>query len=134
MQLIETPQLPRTPRRDGWTAARRARFLEHLAAGLDVKRACALVGLSRPKAYALRGRDAAFAAAWEEARRAARAAADETFLALLPDTLRSVMAELPRARDIRPEDFSPRTVSGLSGPCHLIRAASGARHGMGGGR
>ena len=41
MQLIDTPQLPRTPRRDGWTLARRERFLEHLAAGLDVKRACA---------------------------------------------------------------------------------------------
>ena len=33
-----TPEPPRTPRRDGWTPARRERFLEHLAAGLDVKR------------------------------------------------------------------------------------------------
>jgi hypothetical protein len=139
MQLVETPQSPRKPRRDGWTPARRAQFLGHLAAGLDVKRACALVGLSRQKAYALRGRDAAFAAAWDKARRAARAAADEAFLALLPEKLRRTMSDLsaachlPRAQvgvagsaqvaegdsEQGPADFDPRTVSVLSGTCHL---------------
>src|SRR5690606_3454858 len=41
MQLIATPQPLRRPRRDGWTPARREQFLEHLAAGLDARRACA---------------------------------------------------------------------------------------------
>lgn len=92
MQLIEIPQSPRSPRRDGWTPARREQFLEHLVTGLDVKRACALVGLSRQKAYTLRGRDAAFAAAWHEARRAARANREAACLALLPEKLRRTLS------------------------------------------
>jgi len=135
----QTPRTPRTPRRDGWTPARRERFLGHLAAGLDVKRACALVAMSRQKAYALRGRDAAFAAAWDEALRAAQGNREAELLALLPEKLRRTMSDLsaachlPRAQvgaagsaqvaegdsEQGPADFDPRTVSGLSGTCHL---------------
>jgi hypothetical protein len=80
-----------------------------LAAGLDVRRACAGVGLSCQAAYTLRRRDPAFAQAWDGALRSARAAEGEAFLALLPEWLR-------------------RTVSGLSGECKLRDAGGGAEH------
>ena len=95
-------------RRDGWTAERRQRFLELLTAGLDVRRACARVGLSRQSAYALRRREAGFARAWDEALQSARAAEDEKFLAMLPERLR-------------------RTMSELSGECKLGGVASAAQ-------
>ena len=96
-------------RRDGWTEARRRRFLELLAAGRDVRRACAGVGLSRQAAYTLRRRDPAFAQAWEGALRSARAADEQAFLAMLPERLL-------------------RTLSGLSGECKLRDADGAAQH------
>jgi len=81
-------------RRDGWTPERRQRFLELLAAGLDVRRACAGVGLSRQAAYMLRRREPAFAQAWDGALRSARAADEAAFLAMLPERLRRTMSEL----------------------------------------
>ena len=95
-------------RRDGWTPERRQRFLELLAAGFDVRRACAGVGLSRQAAYTLRRRDPAFAQAWDGALRSARAAEDEAFLAMLPERLL-------------------RTVSELSGECKLRGNAGAAQ-------
>ena len=131
MQSIETPRSPRTPRRDGWTLARRAQFLEHLAAGLDVKRACARLGLSREGAYRLRRRDPAFARAWDAALAERRAAETRAFLARLPESLRrtasdlSTACELPRAQaaeggsaEDEPE-LSARTVSGVPAACEL---------------
>jgi len=99
---------PRPTRRDGWTPERRQRFLELLAAGFDVRRACARVGMSRQAAYTLRRRDAAFAQAWESALRSARAAEEQAFLAMLPERLR-------------------RTMSALSGECKLRGAGGGAQ-------
>jgi hypothetical protein len=96
------------PTRDGWTPERRRRFLELLTAGLDVRRACAKVGLSRQAAYTLRRRDAGLAGAWDDALRAARAAEDQAFLAMLPERLL-------------------RTLSGLSGDCKLREDALAAR-------
>lgn len=61
MQPANNPLATRTIRHDGWTPARRRQFLEALAAGLDVRRACGAVGLSRESAYALRRRDPTFA-------------------------------------------------------------------------
>ena len=89
-------------RRDGWTAQRRQRFLEGLAAGIDVNRACAGVGMSREGAYRLRRRDPAFALAWDDALRSARAAADEAFLAMLPERLRRAMSELSGGCELHP--------------------------------
>jgi hypothetical protein len=54
-------------RRTRWTRHTRERFLACLAELGNVSGACALVGLSRSRAYALRGEDPAFAAAWDEA-------------------------------------------------------------------
>jgi hypothetical protein len=104
---IELPTAPAV-RRDGWTPARRKRFLDLLAAGFDVRRACAGVGLSRQAAYTLRRRDPAFAQAWDGALRSARAAEDEAFLAMLPERLL-------------------RTVSELSGECKLRGNAGAAQ-------
>lgn len=66
MDLPNTPS-PVTVRRDGWTAERRALFLECLCEKADITRACARVGLSRQAAYALRRRDPVFALAWDVA-------------------------------------------------------------------
>ena len=41
MTPATNPQTKPYPRRDGWTAERRQAFLDCLAAGLDVRRACA---------------------------------------------------------------------------------------------
>ena len=131
MHPHETPQSPRAPRRDGWTPARREQFLQHLAAGLHVKRACALVGMSRPKAYALRGRDAGFARGWDEARRAARTNREAAYFALLPEKLRRTLSDMSTACHLQPAHSDLRTVSDVSTACHLARAANGARHGRG---
>jgi len=103
-------QPPRTPRRDGWTPARREHFLDHLADGCNVKRACALVGMSRQKAYALRARDAEFAQAWDEAQRAAPARARAAFLAALPENLLRTMSTLSGGCHLAGRTFSPWTV------------------------
>ena len=62
------------PRRDGWTEARRTRFLEHLSHRGNVRAACAAVGLSHEAAYQLRRRDPLFARAWAAAVELAREA------------------------------------------------------------
>ena len=54
-------------RHDGWTAERKAAFLDHLANHGDVRAACREVGISREAAYRLRRRDAVFARAWAAA-------------------------------------------------------------------
>jgi len=101
MTQAEQPQATPTPRRDGWTPRRRRQFLDDLAAGLDVRRACARAGLSRQAAYRLRRRDAEFARAWDGALRSARAAAGQAFLALLPERLRRTMSEMSGAGELR---------------------------------
>ena len=108
MTNTNEPLTSRPIRRDGWTPQRRQRFLAALAAGLDVRRACAGVGMSRQAAYALRRREPEFAQAWNGAMRSARAAEDERFLAMLPERLR-------------------RTMSELSGECKLRGAGGGAQ-------
>lgn len=64
---MDIPTLPPTPRHDGWTAARKAQFLDDLAGHGNVQAACARVGLSREAAYRLRRRDELFARAWAAA-------------------------------------------------------------------
>lgn len=51
----------------GWTPTRRERFLDHVAATCNVRAATEAVGLSQASVYALRRRDAAFAAQWRMA-------------------------------------------------------------------
>ena len=102
------PLITRPIRRDGWTPERRERFLALLGADLEVRRACAGVGLSRQAAYALRRREPAFAHAWNGALRSARVADEQAFLAMLPERLL-------------------RTMSGLSDECKLGDAGGAAQ-------
>ena len=57
----------RTVRRDGWTAARRAVFLDHVAATCNIAASAEAVGLWPSSAYNLRRRDPDFAAQWHVA-------------------------------------------------------------------
>lgn len=50
-----------------WTEARKARFIEALSATLNISASARAVGMSTVSARALRKRDAAFDAAWDEA-------------------------------------------------------------------
>ena len=86
--------IERAVRRDGWTPLRRRRFTDALASGRNVRRACADVGLSREGAYKLRRRDPVFAGEWQAALLAAQEAADDAFLAGLPENLRRTMSAL----------------------------------------
>jgi hypothetical protein len=103
MDRLENHGTRQAVRRDGWTAARRTGFLEALTASSNVQRACLAVRMSRQSAYRLRTRDPAFAAAWDDALRAARRKATEAFLSALPD-------------------FLLKTLSDSSTPCHLRQA------------
>jgi hypothetical protein len=71
---------PGATRHEGWTPDRQRRFLEALSEGHTVVQACAIVGLSKQSAYALRTspRGASFALGWDAAVLKARdALADE---------------------------------------------------------
>ncbi|OYW87047.1 MAG: hypothetical protein B7Z20_06010 [Sphingobium sp. 32-64-5] len=57
----------RRPQRNGWTAKRRAQFLDVLQASCNVTEAARSVGMVPVSAYQLRRRDPAFAVQWAEA-------------------------------------------------------------------
>ena len=62
------PRSPRRRRRAGeWTAAKAVTFIVTLTARQSVTLAAARAGMSRKSAYALKGKDCAFAAAWNAA-------------------------------------------------------------------
>lgn len=61
------PAQIRKKRSDGWTKARKARFLTELAISCNVVRAAAKAGAFPSSAYRRRMADADFAAAWQEA-------------------------------------------------------------------
>jgi len=100
MDQARQPVAKPNARHDGWTPERRRNFLECLAAGGTVGLACDRVCLTRQAAYKLRRREPVFALAWDQALLDARRAAEEAFLAALPDKLL-------------------RTMSALSGECKL---------------
>ena len=90
--IIQPETSARKPRHDGWTEVRRANLIACLSATPDVRRACAMVGLSRQSAYRLRGRDPDFAAAWDDALRKAHAASRRAFIDGLPEHLRRMLS------------------------------------------
>ena len=57
--------------RGGWTPAKRAAFLEHLAATCNIAASARAVGMAPRGAHALKARDAVFAADWAAAIEAA---------------------------------------------------------------
>lgn len=74
MDHSDTAAAAASIRRDGWTEARKTRFLEHLAQRGNVRAACTAVGMSHEAAYQLRRRDALVARAWAAALELAREA------------------------------------------------------------
>ena len=60
------PRARRTTATASWTAVRRAIFLDMIGHGTNVAAATRCAGMSRQSAYALRERDPAFAAEWDE--------------------------------------------------------------------
>lgn len=73
LRLYQLLSRPRRPRRSGeWTPERAVTFIVTLAATASVTLAARAAGMSRKSAYALKGRDRAFAAAWTAALRASR--------------------------------------------------------------
>lgn len=57
----------RQRRASEWTSAKAVTFVVTLAAHRSVTLAAARAGMSHKSSYALKGRDAAFAAAWDQA-------------------------------------------------------------------
>ena len=97
MSTATKPSAKPAARHDGWTPARRRQFIAALAAGFDVRRACAAAGLSRQSAYKLRQHDPAFAQDWQNALQTAHEAGVEAFLAALPERLLRTLSELSTA-------------------------------------
>jgi hypothetical protein len=65
LQLLSRPRRPR--RASEWTNGRAVTFIVTLAASRSVTLAARAAGMSRKSAYALKGRDPTFAAAWATA-------------------------------------------------------------------
>lgn len=53
--------------RDGWTKAKRRRFLELLANSCNVRMSCSALGMSASSIYSWRSKDPEFGAAWQAA-------------------------------------------------------------------
>ena len=68
MHLLSRPRRPRRARE--WSPERAVTFIVTLAATRSVTLAARAAGMSRKSAYALKGRDPAFASAWRAAVRA----------------------------------------------------------------
>ena len=95
--------------RGGWTPAKRAAFLEHLAATCNIAASARAVGMAPRGAHALKKRDAVFAADWA----AAIEAAYETLEArLLAYALGDAEGESEAEAEGAPEAESGRVADG----------------------
>ena len=84
----------------GWTPAKRAAFLEHLAATCNIAASARAVGMAPRGAHALKARDAVFAADWAAAIEAAYATLEARLLAYaLGEAEGEVEAEAERVAD-----------------------------------
>ena len=93
-------------KRNGWTKARRKRFLDALAATCNVRAAHEAAGLAPTSGYALRRRDPEFAALWQDALAIGYERLEE---ALLTHALQAVNAiEIATDGDV---DLGPRAIS-----------------------
>lgn len=97
--MTQVLQADRPARRDGWTPARRLRFLAALAEFGDVSLAARACGMSRQSAYALRRRDAGFALAWDHAGAELAARQEREYLAYVAQ-LQAGIARIREAREI----------------------------------
>lgn len=94
----------RAARADGWTAAKRRVFLDHLATTCNARLSAQAAGMGEHSAYALRRRDAEFSAQWEAAIQLGYSAVEA---ALLARALRKDNAVLPEREDGDPLPPSP---------------------------
>jgi hypothetical protein len=99
----------RSPRKDGWTAARRAKFLEILSVTSNVSEAVEAVGMSQTGVYALKNRDAGFARAWMEA-------LEQAYCELELHILRQAMLGTERVETTETADGAVRTKTVKSYP------------------
>jgi len=120
----------RKVRRDSWTRAKRAAFLDELAASCNVTRACREAGMSRDAAYNLRRRDPVFRAAWttaiEEGEEVLRAV-------LISRALGTADADLieqnARDADRRVRDTPPMSDENCIKMLQIVRASCEGRQG-----
>jgi len=90
----------RKPAKGGWTPAKRAAFLEHLAGTCNVAASARAVGMAPRGAHALKARDAVFAADWAGAIEAAYETLEVRLLAYaLGEVEGEVEAEAERESD-----------------------------------
>ena len=95
--------------RGGWTPAKRAAFLEHLAATCNIAASARAVGMAPRGAHALKKRDAVFAADWAGA---IEAAYETLEVRLLAYALGEVEGESEAEAEREPEAESGRVVDG----------------------
>lgn len=108
--MIRDRKAARAVRSDGWTPARRLRFLAVLAECADVSVAARASGMSRQSAYVLRRRDDGFARQWDEARAELAARQDREFQAVVAELLARAAA-IQEARGIFPQDTVNASIS-----------------------
>ncbi|WP_300975414.1 hypothetical protein [Sphingomonas sp. LHG3406-1] len=87
------PDLTSKPRHDGWTPDVRAAFLEALRDTGKIVAALAAVRRARSGAYALRNRDPAFRAEWDQALLDARPLIDDLLLSRALSGTRTVIVD-----------------------------------------
>ncbi len=128
----------------GWTPAKRAAFLEHLAATCNIAASARAVGMAPRGAHALKARDAVFAADWA---RAIEAAYETLEVRLLAYALGEVEGESEREAEaeaeaeadgdaeaeLRGAHFDPRVAVQALGFRKRGGAAGGAAGGTGAG-
>lgn len=118
-------QLQATKRRE-WTSARRATFLDHLAATCNVRQSAKAVGLTDTAAHAFRRRDPVFAAQWSAALAAGREQLEAKLLARALAQGEPEMGADPSAIDTGPFDPAEARL--------LVQQLSAAERNGGGGR
>ncbi|HEY6662862.1 MAG TPA: hypothetical protein VIZ66_08055 [Sphingomicrobium sp.] len=107
MSFLSRPRRPR--RAHEWCAAKAVTFIVTLAATQSVTLAARRSGMSRKSAYALKGRDPAFAAAWTAAlnvRSAARREGDTSDTSDRPRVSRGEGDIRTPRRNARPDAFA----------------------------
>ena len=77
MDVSANTATPAPARHDGWTGERKARFLDHLSDGGNVRASCRRVGMWAQAAYRLKRRDPLFARGWAAALALGRDASEQ---------------------------------------------------------
>ncbi len=124
----------------GWTPAKRAAFLEHLAATCNIAASARAVGMAPRGAHALKARDAVFAADWARAIEAAYETLEVRLLAYALGDAEGEAEREPEAEadgdaeaELRGAHFDPRVAVQALGFRKRGGAAGGGAGGTGAG-